>query len=225
MTPTCRLRRSHPTPPPHPYADSDPAAHRCRGVDRRTTAPNPPPTPPLPDPNPWRRSPATSRWRYHPAGSSPPRVRSPPACAGNSPWRPWPNSTPATPTTESACIHGATRCRCVCRARRSVERAHTWVEVAWLMRLGSRWILAVAESGGLIVNGFCGAEMVVGVCVERLVIRVRNPRRERLGAGDPRARPNEQPDLRCGSDLRCYRRCQQAPCRLLDTTTLSAECQ
>jgi hypothetical protein len=32
--------------------------------------------------------------------------------------------------------------------------------------------------------------MVVGVCVERFVIRVRNPRRLTFGAGDPRARPN-----------------------------------
>ena len=34
--------------------------------------------------------------------------------------------------------------------------------------------------------------MVVGVCFERPVIRVRNPRRPRLGEGDPRARPNER---------------------------------
>ncbi len=33
--------------------------------------------------------------------------------------------------------------------------------------------------------------MVVGVCFERFVIRVRHRRRARLGEGDPRARPNE----------------------------------
>ena len=100
VTPTCPLRRSHPTPPPHPSAGSDPAVHRWRGVDRRTTAPNPQPTRHLPGPARWRRYPATARWRYRPAGSSPPQVRSPPTCAGNSPWRPSPNSTPATPTTD-----------------------------------------------------------------------------------------------------------------------------
>ena len=34
--------------------------------------------------------------------------------------------------------------------------------------------------------------MVVGVCFERFVIRVRNSRRLAFGVGDPRARPNER---------------------------------
>jgi hypothetical protein len=34
--------------------------------------------------------------------------------------------------------------------------------------------------------------MVVGVWFKRFVIRVRHRRRPRLGAGDPRARPNER---------------------------------
>ncbi len=96
---TCRLRRSHPTPLPHPSAGSDPAVRRWRDVDRRKGAPTPPRSRCLLGLTLRRRSPATSRWRYHPAGSNPPQVRSPPTCAGNSPWRPWPNSTPAAPRT------------------------------------------------------------------------------------------------------------------------------
>ena len=61
--------------------------------------------------------------------------------------------------------------------------------------MGVSMDLGCCGSGGLLVRGCWPLEMVVGVCVERFVIRVRNPRRLTFGADVSRARPNERQAL------------------------------